>query len=626
MAAKISLPRTSANAISYANLLTIFRILANNISRLDLRHCTTLIFAILNIPKWYHQDEQFINNYITFLCVLVSGIPKWYNEVCLVFIKDFVTPHTSAHHEFFKYLIRIMPTSLNFLLKAAISNFPDKYSRKSEVVNYVSNLFEFMKYATEVRFQILSLIVEYCIQLDVELKNNLDEVDEEDDDDDDDDDEEDDDDDDDEEEEDSEDDDGENSSDEEDDEDEANVNDTTMNEDNEEGDDDEDEELEGQEEYNVDLTVNINELSAKLDSVMEKIFINLQDSFTLENLNNGDGITIFRSLLSIFKSYILSTSNTRSIQFILFHFSQQQPELIDAFLVTLIDITFSYEESLEQRIKAVQYLASYLARGKKVTQNQLVFVTSYLVSWINKYVSERECEVGNGNGGMERFKLFYAVLQCLLYIFCFRHQQLHKLNGDWECGIDKFFQKLILTKFNPLKFCNETVVLMFAKIAHQENVAYCFSIIEHNRRDQFNGAKSKSGSSTSNGSTFSISQKQQQKQQQQQKSNAGDSKILFFSKQEFLDLVAYFPFDPLILKKCLKIVKENYIEWSELGNDYDSDSNSDDYDDGASYAREFVRKNSVRLSNNEKARLGELRKESNYGGDVDYDSDVFDSD
>ena len=46
--------------------------------------------------------------------------------------------------------------------------------------------------------------------------------------------------------------------------------------------------------------------------------------------------------------------------------------------------------------------------------------------------------------------------------------------NDWECDLDKFFQRAILTKFNPLKFCDETVVYIFAKLATKLNVCYCY--------------------------------------------------------------------------------------------------------------------------------------------------------
>lgn len=40
--------------------------------------------------------------------------------------------------------------------------------------------------------------------------------------------------------------------------------------------------------------------------------------------------------------------------------------------------------------------------------------------------------------------------------------------------------------------------------------------------------------------------------------------------QEFLDLVAFFPFDPLLLKKSRQIVQDTYVEWDN-GDDDDNE-------------------------------------------------------
>lgn len=197
---------------------------------------------------------------------------------------------------------------------------------------------------------------------------------------------------------------------------------------------------------------------------------------------------------------------------------------------------------------------------------------SYLVGWINKYITEREHEVfefsESSSGGMERFKLFYATFQTLLYIFCFRHKQLVKDeaesgSGEWECDIDKFFQRVIIAKFNPLKYCDETVVFIFAKLATKLNVCYCYSIIEHNKRERMIQGNSKMPSTVGN----------------------------FRHKQEFLDLEAYFPFDPVVLPGSKKIIDKNYVEWSQVNpvieDDEEDDSGShpeedDDEDDSDS--------------------------------------------
>jgi RNA polymerase I-specific transcription initiation factor RRN3 len=316
---------------------------------------------------------------------------------------------------------------------------------------------------------------------------------------------------------------------------------------------------------------NIADLSEKLDSILSLVF----NSLSNVPVNSDDeddeeqAVVLYNTLTSLFKTHILPTYYTKSTQFILFHYSQQSPELMDSFLVTLIDLCFSPDESIEKRIKSLQYLSSYISRAKMLQKSQIVFVLSYLMSWINRYVEEREVEI-DGTINMDRFKLFYSAFQVLLYIFCFRHSMLRNDDDDgWELGLDKFFQRILITKFNPLKFCNENVVLMFAKIAQEENVAYCFSIIQKNKSERLRGI---SGNGTvSNNNT---------------RNNLQSS----LAKQQFVDLEGYFPFDPLFLKNAKKYLDGLYIEWSSISRDYESDT---DVDDLANDAKEAVRRNSM---------------------------------
>jgi len=165
----------------------------------------------------------------------------------------------------------------------------------------------------------------------------------------------------------------------------------------------------------------------------------------------------------------------------------------------------------------------------------------------------------------------------LFYIFCFRHGILRKQgddddsSSDWECGLDKLFQRLIITKFNPLKYCKGTVVAMFAQISQKENAAYCFTVMEQNRLGGFNpdGTRTKSNSimatsplgGGSNGSA----------------SYFGAAGTFWSKSQEFVTLEGYFPFDPLVLPKAKKSITSLYVEWEDVAGDYDS--GSEDYDD-----------------------------------------------
>lgn len=527
-----------------------------------------MVSAIIEY-KWLQVSEdkafpRFKELYSHFLTILVSSFPKYLPEVSSKLINEFdqISDDTTMHHQILANIIKYVPTCVNTFPHICQKNFPHHLSSSTkELTNYIVNLIKMVQYCPDLQFNIWQLIIECSIKLDVELQNELDELDDE------------------------EIDEVINGGDESDNEDVEIAHDSIRQHesesDNSNDSDDDDDDFIGETEYidPVTTSTNIKKLSTKLDSIINHLLISTSNSFTIDELNNGNGVTLFNTITGLFKSHILPTHFTKSIQFIIFYISQYQQELTDSFLVLLIDVAFNPNENLEKRLKAMQYLSSYIARAKKISRNQVVFVVSYLTGWINKYIIERECEIidieldnAQANlkqvGGMERFKLFYAAFQALLYIFCFRHKMLYKSqenfhkdssDSEWECELDKFFQRVIITKFNPLKFCDETVVFIFAKLATKLNVCYCYSIIEHNKRERMLQTNGQSSLPSSVGN--------------------------FRHKQEFLDLEAYFPYDPLVLPISKKFISNAYVEWSEVNptnddeEDEDSTSHPDDDDD-----------------------------------------------
>lgn len=532
------MPLAHSDAITLANFNIVLRSLIVNVSKLDNSTSSALIGAVLRYPWLKLSPEsressafvKFLDLYSQFLGVLVSSFPKYLHEVIKKLVKDFpdVSGETYPHHKVLNSLVTYIPTCINSIPPVLAKNFPHHLSSNAdEITNYVRNSVRIISYCPDLQFNIWQMVVECCIKLDVDLQNELDDLDDD------------------------------------------SIEELINGDDEEIDDTDVAEDDHDIEVYAVTTTVNIKKLVLKLDSTLELLLQSTASSFTKEEIEAGTGVNLFNTLMSLFKTHILPTHFTKSIQFLMFHISQYQPELADAYLVLLIDVAFNPKEITEKRLKALQYLSSYIARAKGLSKHQIVFIVSYLTGWINKYIAEREHEVFefsdvSSAGGMERFKLFYATIQALIYIFCFRHKELSKSQEDignsdseWECDLDKFFQRVIIAKFNPLKYCDETVVYIFAKIATKLNVCYCYSIIEHNKRETMIQSHSNLPSSVGN----------------------------FRHKQEFLDLEAYFPFDPLVLPNCKKIINANYVEWKQVnpGNDdeddEDSGSHADDDDD-----------------------------------------------
>lgn len=533
------MPAKTADRITEANLSILLDVLSTKLNIIDTALGVPLIQSVINFDKWWELPPFALSKYIFFVKILCSSIPKWWQDVSMVLISSFILPtsETSHHHEVLMYFLRMIPSSVGFIDSYLARFFPNKNDNRKNLVNYISNILSLTNYCKELRFQAWSLLVERVISLDVELQNELDELDDD-------------------IEDDLEDDDNESGSDS-DSEDDADAEDVVI--EASVGVYDEDDEMDGDEEYNVEISQSIKELSMKLDSILTIISQRLGEELTPESLESGDGVGVFNILTSLFKSHILPTYYTRSIQYLMFHLSQQQSELMDSFLVTLIDISFSPSETSDNKVKSLQYLGSFIARAKKLSRSQIIFVASYLTSWLNRFVLEREEEVDQ-TGGMERFKHFYAAFQSLCYMFCFRHSVFKDVDGNWECELDKFFQRMIMSKFNPLKYCNENVMMMFARITQHEGIAYCFGIIESNNNERLRGII---GRSVSDKKTTEI-----------QTSSAASAWSLV-TRQQFIDLQSYFPFDPLFLKHYKQMMKEYFIEWSEASGEYESDESDD---------------------------------------------------
>lgn len=550
IANQLSLPAKNPDRLSPQKMNILLDILSNNVNKVETSKATNFIQSVLNFEKWWELPISTLSKYIGFLKILCSSIPKWWQDVSMILISNFtLAPEKSVnHHALLQYFLRMIPTSISFIDLYLARFFPNKNDTGKNLVHYISNLLHLTSYCKELRFQVWSLIIEKIISLDVELQNELDEMDDDveegfDEGDD----------------KDSED---EDSSDE-DEEDNDDNNDSKANSDDEDDDDEDDgNNIEEEEEYVKEVSLNIKDLTAKMDSILTLVSGAIAKELTPENMESGDGVVVFNILTTLFKTHILPTYFTKSIQYVMFMLSQQQPELMDSFLVTLIDISFSPNETAEKKIKSLQYLGSYIARASKLSRTQIIFVASYLTSWLNRYVIERESEVDEP-GGMDRFKHFYAAFQSLCYIFCFRRNVFRDIDGTWECELDKFFQRMIISKFNPLKYCNENVMLMFARITQHEDIAYCFTIIENNNNERLRGI---TGKSNADGSA---------NREKSPSIGLRTSAWSLATRQQFIDLQSYFPFDPLFLKNYKHMVQEYYIEWTSVAGDYESDESDD---------------------------------------------------
>lgn len=326
IANQVALPSKNPERINDKNLNILLDILSSNINRIESSRGTFLIQSIINFEKWWELPPQTLSKYIYFIKILCSSIPKWWQDVSMILVSCFILPikQTVCHHDMLKYFLRMIPSSMGFIDTYLAKFFPNKNDTRRKLVNYTSNLLKLRGYCSELGFQIWSLLIEKIISIDVELQNELDELDDDVDDDD-------------LEEVDLEDDDDlDDDSGDDDDENCGNSNEELRSgaaDGSQSDSEDMDiiEGMDGTEEYNVELTQGIKELSTKLDSILTLVSTHVEEQVTPESLESGEGVGVFNTLTTLFKTHVLPTYYTRSIQYIMFHVSQQQLELMDSF-------------------------------------------------------------------------------------------------------------------------------------------------------------------------------------------------------------------------------------------------------------------------------------------------------
>ncbi len=444
-----------------------------------------------------------------------------------------------------KYLLQLIPSASGAVFPILAAVFPHSTDSKRAHVAYVHNLLKIIDYAAELRSDILLLITERLVKIDVQVQVDMEDLEEE--------------------------------------VGEGLIEDVaklrTPHEDLEDSDDEDDEDdsitsdeiLDEEAQRMKDVKSNVE----KMDVIMDILFTYYGPFFSQNIEEKENALDI---LLSHFTTIILPTYRSRHTQFLLFHFAQTSPTLIDNFAGTCVHIAFDKSRPSILRQSAAAYLASFVARGKHVPSQVVQDVFDIIRSQLDSLLTEYE---GACRGpDLRRYATFYALVQALLYIVCFRWQDLRVDSDDyieedditafdekqpaWAPGLKETLYRTIHSPLNPLKVCSPAIVAEFARIAQHRDLIDVFSRLETNKRlrlSRFTG-------SASRGSAYD----------QPDRETALSTK----NDESYYQLDAYFPFDPYHLPRSKKWIEGDYVEWKgipeadEQKDEVDSDSESDE--------------------------------------------------
>ncbi|KAJ5916176.1 hypothetical protein N7504_000191 [Penicillium tannophilum] len=530
------------NLPTHASLKNHLMGLLSHIASLD-RNCSGLVNAVLD-SEWLGRDEAYVKLFIRFLGNLAAAQGTYLGQVFRMLTSKLtgvsygtgrlpgypvVQPSEiyARIHMALRHVMRLIPAGSGALSPILSHQFPPHPDPAKCFLAYTRNLIKIIKYAPELQSDVLALITEKLVKIDVQIQVDLEDV-----------------------------------------EDEFGEEFLLEAPNLDEELDDEDEDLSDDDEANErgqEIKSNIQ----KVDGMLDILFEFYSDPFSSGTA--ADKENTLSLLISHFRSIILPTYKSRHSQFLLFHFSQLSPELVELFATECMDIISSKSQPGLMRQSAAAYLASYVARGAHISGDVVRDVFDLLLTHVDNL--QADYEPGCRGPDLRRYAPYYSTAQAVLYIFCFRWRDLTTaaIEGDTIDQIDElepsqiifppnvkeYLHKSIYSRLNPLKICSPGIVTQFARIAHHFQLLYVYPLLETNKRLRVTSFRSLG--------------------------NLGQvGREIRASDHLGHQLDAYFPFDPYHLPRSRRWLEGDYVEWRGvpgLDDDEDSDSEADEDED-----------------------------------------------
>lgn len=522
--------------------------------------CGKLAGAILDI-SWLGRDDEFAGLYTRFLASLATAHSKFIPSILEKLVSHFArlpaslgrlpgeTPVSRAEmfrraHMAIRTVLRRIPSSSAALMRALRAEFPHDLATTRSYTQYQKHTLRITSYLPELEPEILAMLTQRLVGIDEQIQLDLEDIEEE-------------------------------------------AEDSLLRqhgqtqrvphssplEDSDDSDMDsvsESEETVTEEEQRLkDLRAKV----AKMDETMDLLFgyyTPLIEGGLKAELNDT-----FKQLLSHFESFVRS-HRTRHVQFLIFHFSQTLPEHAGMFARQCLSTIFEAGKSLNVRLSACAYLASFVARAAHLPKAMVREIFSGLCQELEEM--RKRYEPGCRGPDKRSYSVYYAIAQALLYLFCFRWRDLilgtaDAESGDedmtvddlvaegheiaWLPGIREALHRNVFSTLNPLRVCSPIIVEQFAEIARHVRFMYVHSKLETNKRVRLTGAYTTSTLSA----TSEIGRR----------GTAMDRK----HGEAHLQLEAYFPFDPYDLPKSKHWVEGDSIQWKAPPGMEEDDGDSD---------------------------------------------------
>ena len=550
-----------SNAPSTKVLKFHLHALLANVTSLS-KDCSGLVNSLL-YSEWIGRDEQYYALFVSLLKNLAAAQHGYQQRIMSVLV-DLLGPQktrridgsvpirqSKIHRRVLQAIRHItlnVPSSPAALADRVASRLEFDFQKAEERMTYIGNTMEMIKYVPDLTSEILTLVLKELIKLDVAVQVDLDEEED----------------------------------DAEDDllshmsssqtlvpgasqdtlkgglDDRSDDKSTT-----DESDMDEDEEVDSATSRRRKLKEDIKQVDLIMN-ILFQYYDKLTSSTALQTRDNA-----IEQLISQFHTQILPTYRARHPQFLVFHFAQTDPIIVDRFVTSCVAVLVDKRQPHLLRHSAAAYFSGFVGRGAHVTPEVVRDCLDLLCDHLTILRKTYDPPNGKCSPDLKRYGDFYAAFQAILYIFCFRWRDIASTNVDDDSDFEVEEDEAVTYHFpeslhealrtamdsnlNPLRICTPVIVEQFAKLAHALEFFYIFTKLDQNRHVRVT-------THWRNISDLTISNPDRDL------SWVGDSGML----------EGYFPYDPYHLPISKHWIGDDYVEWKGIPGEEAEDTDSDD--------------------------------------------------
>ncbi|XP_070168180.1 RNA polymerase I-specific transcription initiation factor RRN3 isoform X2 [Polyergus mexicanus] len=192
---------------------------------------------------------------------------------------------------------------------------------------------------------------------------------------------------------------------------------------------------------------------------------------------------LYVDILRIFETIILPTHASQYVQYIMFYICSFKAIVAETFTDWLWRKVIDPNVAPVLRQSAVCYISSLLATASFISSGLVKLTMSKLITWIRNYINMQEYSKYIDDD-MKRHAVFYSVCQAFFHLFIARHKEFVSSKNGMLFLQELDMPRVVTCRLNPLKMCNNKIVYSFADITSTYQLAYCYTIIENNERNQ----------------------------------------------------------------------------------------------------------------------------------------------